>query len=271
MSQLQKQIRSSVKSGSSVPAIVVDVFYSKATIQLSGNGAIMRNLSVIGGPVSVGQIVEVDFTTPVPTVVAKGGEWASIDDLSKAIAGLGELSMSGAFTWQILTFSQGVIENSYGPDSDGLQSALNDLEDGVIYIPAVTITGDFSTYNNINLVGMHRDKTIIQGTLELPGGLTNLSIQNMVNSSDDVYALKCVAKTANANIDNCYIYCSNDGVGNAYGVWLEGSKHIRFSGCHLEGAAAAGGYGIYISDECFADTYMNGGYLGGTTHPYLSE
>ena len=271
MSQLQKQIRSSVKSGTSVPGIVVDVFYSKATVQLSGNGAIMRNLSVIGGPVEVGQIVEVDFTTPTPTVVAKGGEWASIDDLSKAIAGIGDLSLSGAFTWQILTFSNGVLESTYGPDSNGLANALNELQDGVIYIPAVTIAGDFSTDNQVAIVGMHRDKTIIQGSLQTANGLSNVTVQNLVNSSSDIFALKIVAKTLQVAINDCYIYAANDGTGKAYGAWMEGTKRMELHGSHLEGQATTGGYGIYISEECYTDVYMDGGYLGGSTHPYFSE
>lgn len=72
MSQLSRNIRSSVKSGNSVPATITDTYLGRASVRLLNNGAKLRNLDVIGGPVKIGDKVRVDFTTAKPTVVVVG-------------------------------------------------------------------------------------------------------------------------------------------------------------------------------------------------------
>lgn len=72
MSRLAKDIRSNIKSGASLPAVVVDVFFGKASVRVLRNGQILRHLDVVGGPVSKGQQVSIDHTTSKPTVVVTG-------------------------------------------------------------------------------------------------------------------------------------------------------------------------------------------------------
>lgn len=72
--RLAKDIRASVKSGASIQAQVVDVFFGKASVRLLRNGQLLRKLDVIGGPVTIGQTVNVDYTTSTPTIVVTGNE-----------------------------------------------------------------------------------------------------------------------------------------------------------------------------------------------------
>src|SRR3990172_5082106 len=104
MSNLSRLIRRKTKSGTSIPAIVVDVFYDKASVRLANNGSLMRNLKVIGGPVTIGDPVDVDFTTPVPTVVVISKAGISLDDVTTLINASQSPSMLGGFSWQLLLF-----------------------------------------------------------------------------------------------------------------------------------------------------------------------
>jgi hypothetical protein len=64
------------------------VLGNRASAQLSGNGAIAHNLSIIGGPVKTGDSVLVDYSTPEPTIIATSESWLTMDDLMREIAKL---------------------------------------------------------------------------------------------------------------------------------------------------------------------------------------
>ena len=69
-SRISKDIRVNVKAGTRIPAVVVDTFGGRASARMLGNGALMRNLHVTGGPVIKGDNVYIDFTTATPHIVA---------------------------------------------------------------------------------------------------------------------------------------------------------------------------------------------------------
>ena len=75
---LPKTIRGTVKAGTSFPARVLDTIGGRVNVRLSDNGAIYRNLKLVGGPVDAGELVHVDFTTEEPTVVAPGKDYDKI-------------------------------------------------------------------------------------------------------------------------------------------------------------------------------------------------
>lgn len=85
MNRIGRSFRSATKRATQYPAVVVDTHGTRASVRLSGNGAILHNLAVIGGNVDVGEAVQVDYTTPEPTVVAVSKTWATEDDLYRLL------------------------------------------------------------------------------------------------------------------------------------------------------------------------------------------
>jgi hypothetical protein len=69
MSRITKNIRSVSKHGTQFPAKIIDTFNDRATARMLANGAIYRNLIVVGGPAEIGDSCHVDLTTPKPTIV----------------------------------------------------------------------------------------------------------------------------------------------------------------------------------------------------------
>lgn len=86
MSQLSKDIRKAIKTGTLIPAKVIDVLFGKASIRLLNNGTIYHNLRVTGGPVVVGQQVYADTSTVPPTVLATAQ--ASAENVSLSTLGI---------------------------------------------------------------------------------------------------------------------------------------------------------------------------------------
>jgi len=85
MARVQKNVRKVTKGGTQYPAIIVDAHGGRASARLSMNGATVHHLQVIGGPVEIGDVVSVDYTTPEPTIVATSKEWATQEDIDRAI------------------------------------------------------------------------------------------------------------------------------------------------------------------------------------------
>jgi len=87
--RINKNIRLAVKRGTSYPAVVTDVIGNRASAKLSIGGATVHNLKVVGGPIEVGEVVNVDYTTPEPTIVAAGKSGLSEGDVQKILRGTG--------------------------------------------------------------------------------------------------------------------------------------------------------------------------------------
>jgi len=85
MNRIPQNVRGVKKTATQYPAIVVDAHGRRASARLSGNGATIHNLRVVGGPVDIGEEVHVDYTTPEPTIVAMAKSWATMDDLLRAL------------------------------------------------------------------------------------------------------------------------------------------------------------------------------------------
>lgn len=98
MSRVDKNIRKAVKTATQYPATIVDTHGGTASARLSGNGAIVHNLQIIGGPVDIGDKVSVDYTTPEPTVVATSRAWLTMDDLNRELAKIKQPEASEALS-----------------------------------------------------------------------------------------------------------------------------------------------------------------------------
>jgi hypothetical protein len=85
MTNLSRQVRRTAKSASSISGTIVDVSGDTGSVRLSTNGALMRNLKVMGGPVAIGQIVDVNFSTSLPVIVAYSSGGITSNDASKIV------------------------------------------------------------------------------------------------------------------------------------------------------------------------------------------
>lgn len=198
---LIKVIREKVKSGASVPAVVLDVFYGRASVRLSSNGSILHNLEVVGGPVIEGQAVKVDFTTPEPTVVAISQDGLSAADVLDLINANKDPGSTGGFDWQILVFADGLLGGIYPGTSEGLQEALAGSGYGVnVYIPACEISGDFTIPIGATLQGMGKELSILNGTITLSEGasIESLYLKGQVQGPTSEFA----------SMRHCRIYSS---------------------------------------------------------------
>jgi hypothetical protein len=87
--RINKNVRLAVKRGASYPAVITDIAGDRASAKLSLNGATVHNLKVVGGPVSIGDIAQVDYTTLEPTIVATGKSGLNEKDIQQILRGTG--------------------------------------------------------------------------------------------------------------------------------------------------------------------------------------
>lgn len=67
-----KSAISELNRGKRIRAVVVEYFRGKATVQLSINGKLIKNMPVMGGPVVAGDTVYIDYSSGVPYIQALG-------------------------------------------------------------------------------------------------------------------------------------------------------------------------------------------------------
>jgi len=262
MSHISKDIRANVRSNASIPGVIIDIFYGKASVRLTNNGAIYRNLDVVGGPVAIGQNVRVDFTTAKPTVVATGAAGFDLDALKRLLAGL-ETGQGNETQITITLFSGGAVKAMYPPNETGFGQALTDANSGdVVFLPDVDLTGDFIMPNGICVSGINKGQTIVRGHVDVgeSGVLLNISsIQEYLSGL--VYGVKLAHL---AKVDSCHIYLLNTS-GSAIGVFAEG-KIECYANDNDVYAYTSEGYGWpYFSSE--AMMYVTGGICEGATAP----
>ena len=82
---LGRQIRQTSKRGRLFPATVIENLGNRASVRLAGNGAIVHNLNVVGGPVVAGSRVNVDYSTEPPTILAVGPETMTLGETKDAL------------------------------------------------------------------------------------------------------------------------------------------------------------------------------------------
>src|SRR3990172_4844679 len=259
MSNLSRLIRRKTKSGTSIPAIVVDVFYDKASVRLANNGSLMRNLKVIGGPVTIGDPVDVDFTTPVPTVVVISKAGISLDDVTTLINASQSPSMLGGFSWQLLLFLGGVLSNIYNADATGLTTALVDAGPGsVILVPACEIIGDFTIPESVEIVGISQERSILIGTITGSNWtvIDNLKIEGSITgiASDYIQVKHChvynIAGAAIATPSTATIHIHQSIIqGSTYAISNSGITKIFHSGVYGETDWFSGNVSTYCVTE----------------------
>lgn len=238
---LSRKINDSIKQGKLMPAVVVDVFNKRATIQLSGNGALLHNLRVIGGPVDKLQKVDVDFTTPEPTVVAISKEWVTSDELEKALKALTADSIEQKLRFDIVLFSGGGAQDQYPPTAEGLSSAVDAAGNGdVIFLPDVDIEIDLTIPEYVTLRGVSKRQSIIRGSITFSSGVSfeNLCLLQGRFTSEEVVGITVPAVTSKTFIRHCEIHGYNCSDGNAVAVDLAAGAKLEIEHSVVIGDAA---------------------------------
>jgi hypothetical protein len=153
MTKIATSIRQTIRNSNNFKAVVIGISGNTATVRISGNGAKYSNLGVIGGPLSIGQWVSVDFSTDVPkiiaptkpapvvsqqTAVSRAQLGASVSGTSTS--GTGGTASSGEVT---IFGSDGQIRDQYG--SDLYAAILASVEGDSIFIPNGTYDAGSST------------------------------------------------------------------------------------------------------------------------------
>jgi hypothetical protein len=173
-SQLGKNIRNRARASASIPAIVVDTYLGRASVRLVNNGAFLRNLDVIGGPVKIGDAVRVDFTTAKPTVVVVGQQGLSHKDVMDIVTGQDPLS------WHKVTYPP--LQASTGEGGGG-----HIIEDEGVPLPArrnLNFIGDQVTVTD-NSSGSASDVVISGLPLALYHNGEYIGLVNGLNFVDD--------------------------------------------------------------------------------------
>jgi hypothetical protein len=221
MTKLARDLRISAKQGTHVPATVVDVFFKKASARLSTTGAIVRNLPVVGGPVDIGEVVMVDYTTPSPTIVAIGKEWLTMDDLNRRLAQLETPEPGGQITLAVDLFVGGVLYQVYPASVQGLGQALLDAASGdTVHYHNAKLTIDPEVPEGVSLVGIDPQNSIIYGTITMNDDthLSNLRVQLTGDLGGDTIGIDCDDVTTRCIIEDCHVFMVNCGSGNVIGI-----------------------------------------------------
>lgn len=244
---------------------------NRADIKIPGSATVYQNC-VVEGDASIierGQAVVLIWDKHRPTVVSPSTQdYLTSSDLDEILDQLDLENKTAAIDWKILSFRSGSMYQSFSSDAVGLISALGSVgTDGLVLLPEVTIEGDFTVGTGVHLMGMRN--SIIQGTINIKGGsLSNLEVQKYSYATNSEAAVT-IENGEEVEIRDCKFIIYQSNTAPVYAVWAKGTRPVRIFDSYLLGQHDTGGsaYGIYM-DEC-DDVFVYGGYLGGTTAPYL--
>jgi hypothetical protein len=217
------KVRNANRSGNILQATVVDVFYDRVAVQVGAGGTILRGLKLIGGPVTAGDNVMVDFSSDPPVVVAKGTEYLSMSDLEDALRRLSDGVSENKTRFEIVLFSGGGVVEIFSPTLEGLTSALGAAGDGdLVVVPDINITGDFTLNAGASLSGFSSRQSIIRGTITLEDGalLENMKIVATDRSTGTIKGIVAQSTDKIAYIRDCEIHSYQCDTGTSYGIEL---------------------------------------------------
>lgn len=279
---LKQTVRRATKQGNLVPAIVRAVYQGKVTVQLSGNGAVMRMLTLTGGPVVVDQWIHVDFTTNPPLAVAPSPiEIPTLDGPRKPdIKKRTPLAQPPPREPAIEVFpgpppTTGKPDTypkaSYPVTAAGLQAAADICADGdVIYIPTCDMTigqidipsqSSMTTKNvsNITVIGASMTSTILRGGPVVTWNTVTFRDITFIWETANSSRISNVMCMSDAAFYNCSFTAWNDGIGASSCVenYL-GSVNLRFYTCDFD----SNHYGLLLNPS---------GKYDGLVHQYSAR
>jgi hypothetical protein len=249
MSKLSRNIRVMNRQGTFYSAKVIEVVGNRATVRLSEGGVVYRSLEVYGGIVSIGQVVKVDMTTDVPYIIVSSTQQQPAAVTTNIMPAKKTAKGTEVITGDILRYYGSYLLAGYPLTVDGLNTALNDLEDNqTIVYPIGTLEVDFTLPANTNFKGSDPLLSIIWGTVTLSGN-TNLSTLLILDelSSGSGNAIAVVGPSSGeTNMVNVSASAYTCGNGNAYGLYQPyGGNSIAGNSKFIGESRDGLGYGVY--------------------------
>lgn len=229
------------------PATVVDVVKDRCAVRLSSNGAVLRGLSYIGGPLVVGQKVFVNFTSRPPIVQAMGlpkevevkrtqiKRRTVRSDLQGGQLG----GVVGYATTGIIHYSGNFIKATYDPSHDGLVEALAAAIAGdTLVLPPADYVGDINIPDGVALMGAMREKSRIIGQTTCAGEaiLQDLHLENEAPVGQTAKVLVAGGDNKTVTLIEVSIIANVPQSGVCYGVSVEGLQaQVQARDCYLSG------------------------------------
>lgn len=254
---LSSKVRRSVQSGKLMPAVVIESYFDKVTVQMGGNGQLMRNLPIVGGPVDVGAKVNIDFSTTPPQVVAKGNAYVTAKDLENAVKGINSTSIKREAAISVTLFSGGSLQKSYAASADGLTEAMADANEGdVVWLPDTEIALNLVVKDGVGVAGISSRQSLIIGSITLG---SNSSLENLkIIATDDVDLVgvtvnpaEVVEDTLPAFIKGCEIHAYACSSNQATAISMNTGALLDISYSVVTGHSESGlGYAIEFSSGC---------------------
>jgi hypothetical protein len=277
MRRLSRNVRSTAKNSNLFSATVIDVTGKTATIRMSGTGAIYRDLYYVGGPLTAGDSVKVDFSTDTPMIKAPSTHApATTQEYEYGISNM-DFSSEVVDTGIILEFSD-LTREYYSLTYAGWLEAIGDADDwSKIILPECSITAGSAGFGTIpekvKIVGAGKDITYLRG--EITGGPTTF-LENLTvwHESEDVEETIAVVgpSSGTMTLNDCFVRglnCASSGSG--YGIRIgAGNVYIYRSQISGEGSGSGAYYGYGIMDDSSGSLYIHDTPVYGDTGQYYS-
>jgi len=244
---------------------------TRVDIRIPGSSTVYRNCVVEGDATYIerGSSVVLAWYQKRPTVIAPSDQkFVTSGEMADALAKLDLDTKTGVLEWNIVVFRYGGYFDNFPADAGGLTSALSSGgTDAIVMLPECTIEGDFTVPQGIHLAGMGINSRIEGHVICQGAGLMNFAAYLSGSSSEDETAVT-LDNFGELEIRDCNFKALQTGVGDAFAVSVIGTRPVYIFDSYIEGIHDYGGnaYGIQLLGD---DVYMYGGYLGGTTAPYL--
>lgn len=98
MGELNRVLKRTIKKDAQMTATVVDVINNRASVRIGTNGAIVRNIKIVGGSVNAGDTVVIDMKSVEPVVQATYQQTQSSSITSRATLSSSSSSESSSAT-----------------------------------------------------------------------------------------------------------------------------------------------------------------------------
>jgi carbonic anhydrase/acetyltransferase-like protein (isoleucine patch superfamily) len=267
----------SVSQNKLIRARVIEVMGNTVSVQLSQNASKLYGIRLIGGPVSVGDIVHIDYISSTPIAQAIGGSYTSTTPpprYSPPTTDKNDVTPPSQNPSQALNSITlyDVSENriyEYSANIDGSDLAVAAAADGdIIHAPACTIDGDVSIPAGVAFVGTSRQQTVINGQVTLGDG-ASFEWCAIERTANDAITLKGIVVGAGDQgvVINCAILLDQQGSGDVRGISSEANgADVQVRNSYIQPAAASGtANGLWVNTGTSAKIGARFVYVKGAT------
>jgi hypothetical protein len=155
----------------------------------------------------------------------------------------------------------------YTADASGMTLALAAATSGdVLFLPARSISGNYTITAGVSVVGYSRYATKLTGQITMAASATveNLTI---VRTANDASTYKAVINQASGTsyIHSCDIKVEQSGSGAAYAISLDGAGSLELWQCYVYGNSGSGNGYAWFDGGGGGNVYQYGGRAYGST------